>query len=129
MIFASSLYHRINLRVGRSSRPAILLFFLGLLLSSHTAWARDVRFDVQGISGDLQDNVENYLEAMPSFRADRLAYRHAQILDAITKGLQSMGYYSAKIDLLQEKPDSYIVLVKIVPGKQVIIRSFRLSLQ
>ena len=129
MIFASSLYHRINLRVGRSSRPAILLFFLVLLLSSHTVWARDVRFDVQGISGDLQDNVENYLAAMPSFRADRLAYRHAQVLDAITKGLQSMGYYSAKIDLSQEKPDSDTVLVKIVPGKPVIIRSFRLSLQ
>lgn len=129
MIFALYSYHRVSQREGLLSGLTILLLLIGLLLSSHSVMARDVRFHVQGVSGDLQDNVQNYLAAMPSFRADRLAYRHTQILDAITKGMQSMGYYSAKIELSQEKPGSDRVLVKITPGKPVIIRSFRLSLQ
>ncbi len=54
---------------------AILALTLLCLCLSQNVYARDVRFDIQGIKGDLRDNVENYLESLPSFRADRLAYR------------------------------------------------------
>ena len=108
---------------------AILALTLLCLCLSQNVYARDVRFDIQGIKGDLRDNVENYLESLPSFRADRLAYRHDQIIAAVTKGMQSMGYYSAKVELLPDETDRDTLIVKILADKPVIVRKFKLILQ
>ena len=110
-------------------RMASVVLAAVLLCLSQNVYARDVRFDIQGIKGDLRDNVENYLGSLPSFRADRLAYRHDQIIATVTKGMQSMGYYSSKIELLPDETDGNTLIVKISADKPVTVRKFKLSLQ
>ena len=129
MIFTYLRDTRINVFARFRMASAILALVLLCLCLSDKVYARDVRFDIQGIKGDLRDNVENYLESLPSFRADRLAYRHDQIIAAVTKGMQSMGYYSAKIELLPDETDRDTLIVRILADKPVIIRKFKLTLQ
>lgn len=129
MIFTYLRDTRVDIFARFRMASAILALVLFCLCLSDKVYARDVRFDIQGIKGDLRDNVENYLESLPSFRADRLAYRHDQIIAAVTKGMQSMGYYSAKIELLPDETDRDTLIVKILADKPVIVRKFKLTLQ
>lgn len=116
-----------TLRCFRACWQALLLC-VGLSLPA-TVLGKEVRFEVTGVRGEVQDNVENYLAALPSFQADRLIYRRKQILAEVTKGLQAVGYYSAHIELSQDEHDKGKLLVAIEPDKPITIRSLQVSLQ
>ncbi|MGL4204586.1 MAG: autotransporter assembly complex protein TamA [Aeromonadaceae bacterium] len=119
---------RIAHRFGLIQLRGALLLCLGLSLPIPTL-AKPVHFEVSGIKGEVRENVETYLEALPSFQADRLLYRRKQILEAVTKGLQALGYYSARVELSQDEANKDTVLVKIDPDKPIVIRSLKVSLQ
>ncbi len=105
----------------------ILLLCLGMGLPPPLL-AKEVRFDVSGVKGEVRENVESYLAALPSFQADRLHYRRKQIVEAVTKGLQAMGYYSARIELSQDEQDKGKLQVNIDLDKPVLIRSLKVVL-
>ena len=104
-----------------------LIFWSSLLICS-VAQAKDLKYRVTGIGGELQDNVEIYLEALPGIPAGRLEYRRDKIIAAVQKGLQALGYYNARIQLHEDEKDPGFLDVEITRGKPVVIRELKLTL-
>ncbi len=105
-------------------RIAVILLSLVAL----RAQAKDVHFDVSGISGDLRENVEIHLSSLPGIKAGRLDYRRDKIIDTVRHGLQAMGYYGARIGLEQDSKDPTLLHVLVKVGEPVRVRSLVVTL-
>ncbi len=107
---------------------SLYLAVLAGALFATGAHARDVRYQVSGIGGELQDNVEIHLDALPGIPPGRLEYRREQITTTVQKGLQALGYYHARITLTEDEKDRSLLHVEIDKGKPVIVRSIQIKL-
>ncbi|WP_226911401.1 autotransporter assembly complex protein TamA [Gallaecimonas mangrovi] len=76
---------------------------IALLLGGYSAslWAasapKNVEFDVSGLDGELQNNVEIYLAQLPPIKADRVGRYRKDITAEVQKALQALGYYQPDI--------------------------------
>jgi translocation and assembly module TamA len=106
----------------------ILAGYLLLVIWTLPVQAKNISYQVEGISGDLKENVEIHLSALPSIKAGRIEYRRPQIQSAVTKGLQALGYYQAKITLAEDERNPVLVHVQVDQGEPVKIRTLRVQL-
>ncbi|AUP77042.1 hypothetical protein CWS02_23885 [Enterobacter sp. EA-1] len=75
-----------------------LLCFAGLLLASETAFAANVRLQLEGLTGALQKNVRAQLSTIQSDEVTPDRRFQARVDDAIREGLKALGYYEPTID-------------------------------
>lgn len=90
--------------------------------------AKNISYRIDGISGDLKENVETHLTALPSIQPGRIEYRGKQIRSAVEQGLQALGYYQSKIQLQVDEQDPALLHVQVTKGKPVKIRTLRVEL-
>lgn len=90
--------------------------------------AAPVTYDVRGVKGELLDNVEYYLAALPVIDSQRVEGREKKITEAIRKSLQAVGYYSPKINFKYPAEKSHALQVEIEPGKPVKVRQIQVEL-
>lgn len=90
--------------------------------------AAPVTYDVRGVKGELLDNVEYYLAALPAIDSQRVEGREKKITEAIRKSLQAVGYYSPKINFKYPAEKSHTLQVEIEPGKPVKVRQIQVEL-
>ena len=92
------------------------------------ASAKVLRYDVEGIKGDVKENVEIHLAALPSIQPGRIEYRREQIQAAVTKGLQAQGFYQSTLVLELDEQNDSVLHVRVTPGEPVRIRTLDVRL-
>nr|MBP8127262.1 hypothetical protein [Aeromonadaceae bacterium] len=90
--------------------------------------AKNISYRIDGISGDLKENVETHLAALPSIQPGRIEYRGKQIRSAVEQGLQALGYYQSRIQLQVDEQNPALLHVQVTKGKPVTIRTLRVQL-
>ncbi len=92
----------------------------------------NLKFDVEGLDGALQENVEIYLDAIPP-NERTLSFRFkSRVKDEISKALQALGYYHPKITYSLEhiiSDTDATVSLKIDPGPVVMIKDVDIKIK
>jgi translocation and assembly module TamA len=111
-------------------RTVTTAFFLLWLALVPYAWSADpIQVSVEGVDGDMLENVEAALLIPPGFVRDgkvdllwlRLFDRQAP--EKVKMALQPFGYYKAGVTTTLETvaPGSYLLRVKVVQGTPVLV--------
>ncbi len=112
-----------------------LLLMTALLLASHASVARlnvDVR--IEGVSGELLNNVRTYLsveqqKSDPYLTPERLRRLNHKADEQIKQALQPFGYYHPVINkALKQENGQWTATYDIQPGRPVRIRTVDLKL-
>lgn len=74
------------------------LCWVSLLCLSSSAFAANVRLQVEGLSGELEKNVRAQLSTIQSDEVTPDRRFRARVDDAIREGLKALGYYEPTID-------------------------------
>jgi translocation and assembly module TamA len=95
------------------------------MLLPQALWAAAADIDIQGVSGDLEANVEAYVGRVTVDELDTWRSTRARLYQDVKEALRSMGYYSAlaEIDLDAERRR---IQIRITPGEPVRIRRLQL---
>lgn len=118
--------------------PGIIFrLLLGLCLLAAPLAARAVLLGVtvQGINGELKENVEKQLGIVQVIKDDRIpdshvAWLHSRAPEQIREALAPFGYYRVKVDAsLEETPEGLEATYRINPGPpvKVIVRDLVLK--
>lgn len=111
-------------RFGLIYRHRLLLWLgLALLLSLMTlpASAAKLTYQVKGLKGDNKDNVEAYLNALPTYQERQYRTARGKIADSVQKALQVYGYYQPNIKVSRDKKNPAKVVITVEKGKPVIV--------
>lgn len=101
-----------------------LLCFAGLLLVSETAFAANVRLQLEGLTGELRKNVRAQLSTIQSDEVTPDRRFQARVDDAIREGLKALGYYEPTIDFeLRPPPEKgrQVLIARVSAGEPVLI--------
>ncbi len=101
-----------------------LLCFAGLLLVSETAFAANVRLQLEGLTGQLQKNVRAQLSTIQSDEVTPDRRFQARVDDAIREGLKALGYYEPTIVFeLRPPPEKgrQVLIARVTAGEPVRI--------
>ncbi len=90
-----------------------------LLFSSFSALAQEVELSIRGISGELEQNVETYLQAIPTEDYSTGLRFQARIEKRLTEALNALGYYHPNFSFEIEADKQLVITIK--PGKPVLI--------
>ncbi len=87
---------------------------------------KNVSYDVSGLDGELQSNVEIYLSQLPPVKSDRVGRYEDDITEAVRNGLQALGYYQPQIAF--GKLDGATLHLEVTPGEPVRFRHIKVTL-
>ncbi|MDW6002829.1 autotransporter assembly complex protein TamA [Vibrio mangrovi] len=108
-------------------RYLTLFCLLSVLCFSAVSAERQISLKINGLSGDLYNNVEAYLSSIPqSDYSPRLRFR-ARIEDNISQALQALGYYHPVISFEYDQENSEIQ-ADVEPGPPTYIDSADIQL-
>ena len=102
----------------------LLAFFLLVTMALFSCCAHSqsgISFEIQGVKGQLKDNIEIYLQRFygadytPSIRF------HAELEQEIQTALQALGYYHASIQIEQYEQTAHNISITIHAGEPVRI--------
>lgn len=106
------------------SFSAIFLCFIvsAPVLSASLQWR------IEGIGGDLEENVSIYLDRLSAVDHSQLPRFKTRIIKEVKHSLQAMGYYSPVITIHPPDPNTDVCIITIASGKPTIIRNVNISL-
>ena len=91
-----------------------------LLLSSISAFGQEVSLSIRGVSGELEQNVETYLQAIPSQDYSTSLRFQARVEKRLTEALNALGYYHPNFSFEANSGEQELVIT-ITPGEPVLI--------
>ena len=109
-------------RIGRRLALLVLLWPLA-------ATALELKVELEGVGGELKDNVQAYLDIYqerddPDLLVSRLHYLHARARQQIEQALQPFGYYRSRIDAsLSREGEGWVARYRIDPGPAIQVAS------
>ncbi|MBU2898797.1 autotransporter assembly complex protein TamA [Vibrio hepatarius] len=103
------------------------IFRMMLLFSSFSALAQEVELSIRGISGELEQNVETYLQAIPTEEYSTGLRFQARIEKRLTEALNALGYYHPDFSFEVEEDKQLVIIIK--PGEPVLIALVDLQLK
>jgi len=101
-----------------------LLCYAALLLVSETAFAANVRLQLEGLTGELQKNVRAQLSTIQSDEVTPDRRFQARVDDAIREGLKALGYYEPTIEFELRPPPAkgrQVLIARVKAGEPVLI--------
>ena len=112
-------------------RLTLISLPLSLLFHSSALFSADLSYKVEGLDGELENNVELFLEALPELEVSDLPRFRDNIISSTTKALQALGYYQSTIQLNldnsnEKKPE---LTVTVDAGKPVVYRTIKIRLE
>ncbi|MER2497570.1 autotransporter assembly complex family protein [Vibrio neptunius] len=105
----------------RKSLPVILL------ASGFPVSADTVGLSVQGLSGELEMNVDAYLTSIPDEDYNTSLRFQARVEKSITEALNALGYYHPDFSF-QVLDDGHQLVVTVTPGPPVLIKEVDIQL-
>ena len=90
-----------------------------LLFSSFSALAQEVELSIRGISGELEQNVETYLQAIPTEDYSTGLRFQARLEKRLTEALNALGYYHPDFSFEVEADKQLVITIK--RGEPVLI--------
>ncbi|MDP0562805.1 MAG: autotransporter assembly complex family protein [Candidatus Endonucleobacter sp. (ex Gigantidas childressi)] len=107
------------------SFPVVFLCFI----ISIPVLAASLQWRIEGVGGDLKENISIYLDALPIVDRLQLPVFKTRILKEVRHSLQAMGYYEPVITVHLPDPNTEVCIIAIVTGQPVIIRNVDILLQ
>ncbi len=102
---------------------ALLAFFLVLCSStfSPSAFAvSSVDFDIKGVSGDIEDNIDSYLSTIAVPKGNNYTFFESKVRKNITESIQVFGFYTPEITInLTLDDDELLAFINIKLGPRV----------
>ena len=95
------------------------IFPMMLLFSSFSALAQEVELSIRGISGELEQNVETYLQAIPTEDYSTGLRFQARLEKRLTEALNALGYYHPDFSFEVEADKQLVITIK--RGEPVLI--------
>lgn len=99
-----------------------------MLVTSNILFAKPITYQVKGIKGSASDNVHFYLSSLPSIDEERYPFQERRIRQTVRNALQAIGYYSSKIELVQDEKQPEKVQISVQLGEPVLVRSINITL-
>ncbi len=84
-----------------------------------------VSFNISGISGELLENVNTHLAAIPAISKRRVFIFRRELRETVVTAMRAYGYYNPKIDItLPDREDELdtVVNIAIEQGKPLYVR-------
>ncbi|MDX3773024.1 autotransporter assembly complex family protein [Chromatiaceae bacterium AAb-1] len=105
----------------RTSSFLLSVFVIGLSGFSGDAAAQN-KIQLEGLSGELRENVSIYLQKYPPEDISTSLRFQARIEQDIQSALQAVGYYNSSVDFeLKSGRSSSTIIAKVQAGQPVII--------
>ena len=90
------------------------------------ASANQVNISIQGVEGELEDNVDAYLQSIAEQDYSTSLQFQARLERSFRDALKALGYYNAKFHFSVKKSD---LIISIDPGDPVIIEKSNLLIE
>ncbi|HET8730328.1 MAG TPA: autotransporter assembly complex family protein [Moraxellaceae bacterium] len=100
------------------------LLLVLLLLARPAAADKTVDVAINGVSGDLRDNVEAYVGRVGSDDLASWRSTRTRLYGTVQEALRAMGYYRPQVDISN---DGKSVVIRIAPGEPVVVRTLHLT--
>ncbi|MEZ8101940.1 autotransporter assembly complex protein TamA [Vibrio bivalvicida] len=100
---------------------------IALVSFAPSIWAQSVDLSIEGLEGELQDNVDAYLSSIPEAEYQTGLRFRSRIEKSITEALNALGYYHPEIDFAVAEDDSELI-VQVVPGPAVILKQIDIKI-
>ncbi|KGY11146.1 membrane protein [Vibrio tubiashii] len=101
------------------SKPLPVL--IALVLFAPMIWAKGVDLSIQGLEGELEENVDAYLSSIPESEYQTNLRFRSRIEKNITEALNALGYYHPTISF-EVAEDNAKLTVKVTPGPAVEVK-------
>ncbi|MCG9584421.1 autotransporter assembly complex protein TamA [Vibrio tubiashii] len=108
------------------SKPLPVL--IALVSFAPSVWAQSVDLSIEGLEGELNDNVEAYLSSIPETEYKTSLRFQARIEKNITEALNALGYYHPEIDFTVAQDESELI-VNVYPGPAVILQQIDIKIE
>ena len=102
-----------------------LVLFITMLAAAFPVPANEleVKIEISGLEGELEDQVRGYLGRPSSTEQAMLSAFRRQAPERVRKALEAVGYYTAEIEVsARSRPGEWRLRVVVDPGKPVRIR-------
>nr|WP_228550531.1 autotransporter assembly complex family protein [Endozoicomonas sp. OPT23] len=96
-----------------------------LFLSVSSTQAGQLKYRVEGLDNDLEQNVRLFLESLPDIEARHYQSSRKKIIDTTHKALQALGYYQPDI---QEQLKGDTLSLNMSSGNPVLLRDVSIQL-
>lgn len=113
----------INKTEKASGKFKLIGIFILLFSLSWTTFAKNTEYQIQGVKGDLKNNVVYYLAALSAVPVGKIALRETKIKQTVRQAMQALGYYNPKIVFIYPKKDSHVLTIQIEKGDPVLVRN------
>jgi translocation and assembly module TamA len=101
---------------------AFILFLYSSVFSPYAFAASSVDFDIHGVSGDIEDNVNSYLSTISIPKSKNYSYFESKVRKKLIESLQVFGFYQPDITVsLTLDDDALIVFIDIKLGERVTL--------
>ncbi|PKH06531.1 autotransporter assembly complex family protein [Moritella sp. Urea-trap-13] len=99
---------------------ALFLVLYSSVFSPVVFAVSSVDFDLKGVSGDIEDNVNSYLSTISIPKGNNYSYFESKVRKNIIESIQVYGFYAPKIAInLTLDDDDLLVFVDIKLGQRV----------
>lgn len=118
------------LGVGVSKFPIIC--FLCLTAAMPVAYGANLRLNIEGLEGQLNQNVRVQLSNISQDEVVANGRFRARVTKAIEEGLKPLGYYQPKIEFSYQEnipPARSILTAKVIPGDKILIQGVNVVLE
>ncbi|MDN3608320.1 autotransporter assembly complex protein TamA [Vibrio ostreicida] len=98
-----------------------------LSLTGFSVFAQGIDVSVQGLSDELQDNVDAYLSSIPSADYNTSLRFQARLEKSVIEALNAVGYYHPQISFHVSDQDDQLT-VDITPGSPILITTLDINI-
>lgn len=120
----------ITLGVGVSKYP--LICFLCLTAAVPVVHAANLRLNIEGLEGQLNQNVRVQLSNISQDEVVPNGRFRARVEKAIKEGLKPLGYYQPTVEFSYEEktpPARSVLTAKVTPGEPILLKGVNVELQ
>jgi len=101
---------------------AFILFLYSSVFSPSAFAVSSVAFDINGVSGDIKDNVNSYLSTISIPKGNNYSYFESKVRKNLIESLQVFGFYRPEITVhLTVDDDELLVFIDIQLGERVTL--------
>ena len=103
------------------------VFFLAFFINTQASAEQRVieDYEIKGISGELESNVELYLKQLVGEKPTRTLRRYAK--KQVQSSIKALGYYNPTVDIEFDKDDKELI-VKVERGPATRIEAINITL-